>query len=540
MGIPVWVITGLLDSGKTTLINQLIERELDGLDLLVIQFESGEVTCAPQLTGSRSHTRGKQAGRVEKLVFSKGRLEQSPFFIVNSIRNCLKQRGPGQGPDLILMEWNGMEHFHKLEEMFLQFTAKTAIHIKKVVYVTQESGLTTGIPNAGAAAFSQIGASDCAFISRRGRRHMGRMTGILSGCNPGIKVFHQRKWDSFVSEMFRSPIPPCFWFLTAAAAAGIYGGICSGLNGLDFPAGRFVSTFLGVFLQAAPFLALGALLSSLIQVYVQPSWIRRTFPKTVLAGQLFAVAAGFCLPVCDCASIPVFKGLVKKGVPLPAAVTFMLVSPVINPVVVLSTWYAFNGNYRIVAARCVLGIVCAVLCGLTFLIRTPGDCLCEDPVPVQAGCVDYRIPAWKGTGQSRLGLVIRHGQNEFFSVGKFLLIGIFVSSLFQKMVPGGLRAGEGTDPWIALLLMMGMAFVLSLCSSSDAVVAGSMAGNLPMGAILGFLVFGPMMDIKNAAMLRSGCRPGFVVRLLFTTFLVCFLVTALFMACQKGGVPIWI
>lgn len=64
MGIPVWVITGLLDSGKTTLINQLIERELDGLDLLVIQFESGEVTCAPQLTGSRSHTRGKQAGRV--------------------------------------------------------------------------------------------------------------------------------------------------------------------------------------------------------------------------------------------------------------------------------------------------------------------------------------------------------------------------------------------------------------------------------------------------------------------------------------------
>ncbi len=378
------------------------------------------------------------------MVFSKGRLEQSPFFIVNSIRNCLKQRGPGQGPDLILMEWNGMEHFHKLEEMFLQFTAKTAIHIKKVVYVTQESGLTTGIPNAGAAAFSQIGASDCAFISRRGRRHMGRMTGILSGCNPGIKVFHQRKWDSFVSEMFRSPIPPCFWFLTAAAAAGIYGGICSGLNGLDFPAGRFVSTFLGVFLQAAPFLALGALLSSLIQVYVQPSWIRRTFPKTVLAGQLFAVAAGFCLPVCDCASIPVFKGLVKKGVPLPAAVTFMLVSPVINPVVILSTWYAFNGNYRIVAARCVLGIVCAVLCGLTFLIRTPGDCLCEDPVPVQAGCVDYRIPAWKGTGQSRLGLVIRHGQNEFFSVGKFLLIGIFVSSLFQKMVPGGLRAGEGT------------------------------------------------------------------------------------------------
>ncbi|MFQ9702861.1 MAG: permease [Enterocloster clostridioformis] len=48
--------------------------------------------------------------------------------------------------------------------------------------------------------------------------------------------------------------------------------------------------------------------------------------------------AGFCLPVCDCASIPVFKSLVEEGVPMPAAVTFMLVSPVINPVVILSTW----------------------------------------------------------------------------------------------------------------------------------------------------------------------------------------------------------
>ena len=130
---------------------------------------------------------------------------------------------------------------------------------------------------------------------------------------------------------------------------------------------RYISIFLGVFLQAAPFLAVGVLLSSLIQVYLKPDWIQRRFPRKILAGQLFAVLAGFCLPVCDCASIPVFKGLVKKGVPMPAAVTFMLVSPVINPVVILSTWYAFNGNYKIIAARCGLGILCAALCGLTYL-----------------------------------------------------------------------------------------------------------------------------------------------------------------------------
>lgn len=92
--------------------------------------------------------------------------------------------------------------------------------------------------------------------------------------------------------------------------------------------------------------------------------------------------------------------------------------------------------------------------------------------------------------------------------------------------------------WKALLVMMGMAFVLSLCSSSDAVVARSMAGSLPVGAIVGFLVFGPMMDIKNAAMLLSGFKSGFVVRLFVTAFLVCFLVIALFMFWGSGGIRI--
>ena len=425
MTTPVWVITGLLDSGKTTLINQLAEQELDELDILVIQFESGETPLIEQ-------------ERVKKLAFSKSQLEQSPFGIADTIIHYIDKHRP----DLILIEWNGMEHFHKLEEMFLQFSAKAVLSIEKVVYAAEGASFKTRIPDAGVATFSQIAGCDCAYVRLKGNRKSRNGMDVLYGCNPDIQVY--TSWNRFVRALFRFGMKPRHWFLMLLTAVMLYMAAFSVLNDAGALPERYISIFLGVFLQAAPFLAVGVLLSSLIQVYLKPDWIQRRFPRKILAGQLFAVLAGFCLPVCDCASIPVFKGLVKKGVPMPAAVTFMLVSPVINPVVILSTWYAFNGNYKIIAARCGLGILCAVLCGLTYLFKPPVNYLVEYAMPIQAACGDYSLLEEKGTQLSRFSLMMRHAQNEFFSVGKFLLTGIFASTLFQDMIPRAVAAGGGT------------------------------------------------------------------------------------------------
>ena len=521
MTTPAWVITGLLDSGKTTLINRLMEHIPEEQDILVLQFESGETPLTEQ-------------ERIKKLVFSKSQLEQAPMDIGDAILRYMDKHSP----DVILIEWNGMEHFHKLEEMLLQFAAKAAISIEKVVYAADSAGLKAGIPDAGTATFSQIAGSDCAYIRLEGHGKKGRGMAPLYSCNPDIRAYTSRDWDRFLHAVFRFGMRPWHRFLLALAGAVFCMAAFPLLDDVGIPVGRYISIFLGVFLQAAPFLAVGVLLSSLIQVYLKPDWIQRKFPRKILAGQLFAVAAGFCLPVCDCASIPVFKSLVKKGVPMPAAVTFMLVSPVINPVVILSTWYAFNGNYKMIAARCGLGILCAVLCGITYLFKPPRDYLLESVMPLQAACGDSGLLAQPDTGVSRFSLMMRHAQNEFFSVGKFLLTGIFVSTLFQDIIPQAVAAGGAAGPATALFLMMGLAFVLSLCSSSDAVVARSMAGSLTTGPILGFLVFGPMMDIKNAAMLLSGFKSGFVIRLFVTTVLVCFLVVLLFMMWGSGGIRI--
>jgi len=129
----------------------------------------------------------------------------------------------------------------------------------------------------------------------------------------------------------------------------------------------------------------------------------------------------------------------------------------------------------------------------------------------------------------KAGLFIRHSQAEFFSVGKYLVIGAFISSLFQTMGRGIFTTAQsGADLAVSIIIMMVMAFVLSLCSSSDAVVARSFASQFPPGAIMGFLVFGPMMDIKNVMMLSSGFSKRFIGKLLLTAFMVCFALVFLF------------
>ena len=91
-----------------------------------------------------------------------------------------------------------------------------------------------------------------------------------------------------------------------------------------------------------------------------------------------------------------------------------------------------------------------------------------------------------------------------------------------------LTDGSGTIDGIGAVTLiaaaMAIAFLCSLCSTSDAVIAASMTGVLPASAMLAFLLFGPMLDLKNTLMLVMECRPRFIIRFVVTVAAACFLV----------------
>jgi uncharacterized membrane protein YraQ (UPF0718 family) len=282
----------------------------------------------------------------------------------------------------------------------------------------------------------------------------------------------------------------------------------------------FSTVFLSILMQAFPFILIGVFISSILQVFISDEALIRIFPRNTIFGFVFAVLAGFLFPVCDCAIVPVASRLIKKGVPVPAAITFMLSAPLVNPVVIASTLYAFHGQPYIALLRVCTGIAVALAVGISFIFFTEEKSIIrQGQDKLSCSCEYCSSGTESGKGISaKLGMVFSHAGAEFFEVGRYVIVGAFLSSLFQVAVPKDIFDKLLGRNVLSLIVMMLAAFVFSVCSTSDAFIARTFTNQFSTGAILGFLILGPMIDIKNLLMLLSSFKKGFVVKLILFIF----------------------
>lgn len=286
---------------------------------------------------------------------------------------------------------------------------------------------------------------------------------------------------------------------------------------------NFSVIFISIVLEALPFIMIGAFVSSLIQVYITESTIARILPKHKLLGLLTASLAGIVFPLCECAIIPIGRRLIKKGVPVYMAVTFMLAVPIVNPVVMLSTFYAFHTRPYMVFIRGGFGILIAIAIGFIVSI-TEGNkspvkgTYMEEGLACSCGC-DHS----GSINKSKVMMILQHTNSEIYDIGKLLILGAFISAFFQTVISRHIIALVGKHPVYSILAMMTFAYILSLCSEADAFIASTFLGQFTVGSIAAFLLLGPMIDIKNTLMLTASFKKSFVIKLMLMIFIACFI-----------------
>jgi len=304
--------------------------------------------------------------------------------------------------------------------------------------------------------------------------------------------------------------------------------------------------FMSILLEAFPYLLLGALISSIIERFVPSSFFSRIIPKNPVLGSIVGALMGFFLPCCDCAVIPVAKGLIKKGVPQNVATSFMLASPIINPVVLLATYNAFAlTNKAMILYRVIVGILVAVFSGMLVNIFTKSisfkdehsqsshehssACGCShdhghtnshEEEDNSCGCGHSHNSAINEGFMTKMLDVMRHTCIEFFDVGKFLIIGAFIAASVQILVPFKAFSILSNYTVLSIVLMGIFSYLMSLCSTSDAFVAKSFVGAISNSSILSFLVISPMLSVKNTIVLSGNFSKKYIVLLNITVFVL--------------------
>lgn len=262
----------------------------------------------------------------------------------------------------------------------------------------------------------------------------------------------------------------------------------------------FVTLSLAVIIESIPFVFLGIGLAVVVQVWVPERVLLRVLPRTPILRRMVLSLLGVLLPVCECGNVPLSRGLVMRGLTVPEAMTFLVAAPIVNPVTIITTYQAFGFDDGILVARILGGFAIANLVGWMFSRHPDPDALLTRSF--SATCRRARDHAHDDRG-GKWRRSIESFSAETTAMMPALLVGSAIAGLIQVAVSRDVLVTLGSNPVLSVFVLMVLAFVISVCSNVDAFFVLALGATFLPGAIVAFLLFGPVIDIKMLALMRT-------------------------------------
>jgi uncharacterized protein len=259
-----------------------------------------------------------------------------------------------------------------------------------------------------------------------------------------------------------------------------------------------ITLAISVIVESLPFVILGIVLSIAVQVWVPEHWIDRLLPRSGVGRRLVISLLGVLLPVCECGNVPLARGLMVRGLTVADSMTFLLAAPILNPITIITTYQAFGWDNYVLVGRVAGGLLIANLVGWLFS-RHPQ----QDRLLTSRFAAECRVEPGHDHEHSRTAQSLNLFAREAGVMMPALFIGSLVAGGIQSLVPRQVLVSLGSDPVWSILALMALAFVVSVCSNVDAFFVLPFASTFLPGSIVAFLVFGPVIDIKMLALMRT-------------------------------------
>ncbi|TQS76630.1 permease [Ornithinibacillus gellani] len=274
----------------------------------------------------------------------------------------------------------------------------------------------------------------------------------------------------------------------------------------------FIKNFLVMFVELAALFLVISFLVSLLQQVVTEERIKSVLEKGNKAtGYLSGTFLGALTPFCSCSTVPILAGLLSSGAPFGPSISFLIASPLLNPIIVVLLWKLLG--LKLTVFYVVSMFIFAVLAGVLF-----------NALGLEKHLKNVQIRRKQnenGEPESKWILALKDAWNFFYPVLPYLLIGVLIGAVIHDFIPAEfITAIAGNDnpfaiPVAAVIGIPMYIRVETMIPISEALVAKGMS----MGAVIALIIGGAGASLPEVLLLNKLFKPRLLAAFIIAIFI---------------------
>lgn len=269
----------------------------------------------------------------------------------------------------------------------------------------------------------------------------------------------------------------------------------------------------------ALFLLISALVETIL-MYVPEEKIRKKLSGAGIFGNIIAAGFGALTPFCACSTIPMTVGFLNAGVPFGSAISFLIASPLLNPII-LGMLGAMVG-IKAMAAYFVIAFSCSVLFGV-LLERLGAQRYVKNVRLKPATCcaggevVDKRSLPFRG----KVKAAFAGAWGSLRPIMGYLLIGVALGAgIYGYMPQDFVMKIAGPDNPFAIPVAAVLGIPLYIRAETAIPIGLALMGKgMSIGAVIALIIGGAGMAIAEMTMLASIFKNRLVAMIVLVIFL---------------------
>ena len=270
----------------------------------------------------------------------------------------------------------------------------------------------------------------------------------------------------------------------------------------DSKLGGLIHFFLYDSIKIFGLLAIMMLAISLMRTWLPEQRLRQWMSRGGVSGNFLAAAFGAITPFCSCSSIPIFISLLKAGVPLGIAFSFLITSPIINEylVILMIGEFGLAVSLAYVCSGLLIGTLAGALLG-----RLKLEALLEpDMVDTSATSSQTEYSHFS----QRLRYAVVETWTMIRQIWLWILVGVGIGAFIYNYIPEeslhSLMQATGIFS-VPLATLLGIPMYGS-CAAIVPVAVVLFQKGIPLGTALAFMMAMAALSLPEAIMLRRIMR----------------------------------